>query len=168
MEKIPFGDNAIDIITSSHALEPNGNRLKIILIELFRVARKRLILFEPSYEDSSNDGKKRMESFGYIKNLSKIISDLGGKLEEKIPIKNNGNDLNPTFAFVISPPKTDDTINKNQSKGYCLPGSNMVLTKEENFYISKQTGLCYPLLKNIPVLKSSAAILATSLITDLQ
>ena len=33
-----------------------------------------------------------------------------------------------------------------------------------DFYFSKETGFCFPILKSIPLLKSNAAILATQLI----
>lgn len=44
---LPFADGAVDIIWTSHALEPNGGQEKEALSELTRVARKKLVLFEP-------------------------------------------------------------------------------------------------------------------------
>ena len=47
INEIPLLNKSINISTSSHALEPNGGKLKELLDELFRVPIDKLILFEP-------------------------------------------------------------------------------------------------------------------------
>ena len=66
IDEIPLATNSIDIVTSNHALEPNGGNLSPLLSELFRVCRERLVLFEPSYELNSAEGKARMDKLGYL------------------------------------------------------------------------------------------------------
>ena len=61
IKSIPLASNSIDVITSCHALEPNGKSLNLLLKELFRVAKNKLILFEPSYELNSKEGKRRKD-----------------------------------------------------------------------------------------------------------
>jgi ubiquinone/menaquinone biosynthesis C-methylase UbiE len=39
--KIPLPDNSIDIITSVHAIEPNKDDANQILMELWRIAKKK-------------------------------------------------------------------------------------------------------------------------------
>jgi len=57
---LPFADNSIDIVYSSHSLEPNcGNEMQIIK-ELYRVAKKYVLMIEPGYEFADNEGRKRM------------------------------------------------------------------------------------------------------------
>ena len=60
IRQIALPTKSIDITISSHALEPNGGNLKMLLKEIFRVSRK-CILFEPSYEINSKEGKERMD-----------------------------------------------------------------------------------------------------------
>ena len=43
--------------------------LEALLRELFRVTKKKLVLFEPSYELNSEEGKVRMDRLGYIKDI---------------------------------------------------------------------------------------------------
>ena len=163
INEIPLLDKSINITTSSHALEPNGEKLKGLLIELFRVTIDKLVLFEPCYEINSQEGKNRMDRLGYIKNIEGVVSELGGKVRDKIIIKNVSNSLNPTACFIITPPMSNARITKNKNDVFSVPGTNIPLKKIEGFYYSNETGLCYSILKNIPVLKSNCSILATSL-----
>jgi ubiquinone/menaquinone biosynthesis C-methylase UbiE len=166
--EIPLLDKSVNITTSSHALEPNGGRLTELLVELFRVTIDKLILFEPCYEVNSKEGKKRMDRLGYIKDVDSTVEKLGGRLVEKIRIKTLGNPLSPTVCYLIYPPKTTTTqhVGNNNSDIFSVPGTNYPLKKIDGFYFSNTTGLCFPILKSIPILKSNAAILASSLSAD--
>jgi len=167
ISEIPLLDKSINITTSSHALEPNGNKLKELLVELFRITIDKLVLFEPCYEINTEEGKKRMDRLGYIKNIDETVEELGGKLIEKIILKNTSNPLNPTVCFIITPPPLlkDISLNKSDFNGsiFSVPGTNIPLCNFEDYYFSSQVGLCYPTLKSIPILKSNASILASSL-----
>ena len=104
IKEIPLHEKCVDVVTSSHALEPNGEHLETLLGELFRVTKKKLVLFEPSYELNSEEGKARMDRMGYIKEIERNVSNLGGRLLDLVPIKCIGNPLNPTACYIIEPP----------------------------------------------------------------
>lgn len=167
INEIPLLDKSINITTSSHALEPNGGRLKEILIELFRITIDKLVLFEPCFEMNTEEGKQRMERLGYIRNIEGVVEELGGRLTEKITIKNISNSLNPTVCFIITPPPLAKEISPSKkdikSSIFSVPGTDIPLIEVEGYYFSNEVGLCYPVLKSIPILKSNAAILASSL-----
>jgi ubiquinone/menaquinone biosynthesis C-methylase UbiE len=166
ISEIPLLDKSINITTSSHALEPNGGKLKELLIELFRVTIDKLVLFEPCYEINTQEGKDRMDSLGYIKDVERVVSELGGKVIDKIGIKNSklvNHPLNPTVCYVIKPPSILIQQTSVTEGRFAVPGTNFPLHQIETYYFSSQIGLCYPILKNIPVLKSNCSILATSL-----
>jgi ubiquinone/menaquinone biosynthesis C-methylase UbiE len=169
ISEIPFPDKSINITTSNHALEPNGEKLKELLLELFRITVDKLILFEPCFEINSSEGKKRMKRLGYIKNIDGVVKELGGDIIEKIIMKNIDNPLNPTVCYVINPPRLHETSNciiEARKIFYSVPGANFQLKRQGNFYFSNQAGLFYPILKGIPILKTNNAILASAL-TDL-
>lgn len=163
ISEIPLPNKSIDITTSSHALEPNGGNLEELLKELFRVTKDKLVLFEPCYEINSDEGKKRMDSLGYIKNLHIEVEKLGGRLVERLDIKNIENPLNPTSCFIIEPSRVDIASDMNDSQLICEPLTHHELKKIENFLYSEKTGLCYPVIKSIPILRSDCSVLTTAL-----
>ena len=161
MKAVPLPDKSVDVTTSSHALEPNGRNLDRLLQELFRVTRKKLVLFEPCYEINSPEGRARMDRLGYIKGMAEAIADRGATLEQMIPMRNIMNPLNPTAAFVITPPAAGDV--RGADAMFSVPGSNIALEPlDDGFWYSRATGLCFPVLRGIPILRESAAILASA------
>jgi len=160
IKTIPLHEKCVDVVTSSHALEPNGRNLESLLLELFRVTKKKLVLFEPSYELNSKEGKVRMDKLGYIKDIEGTVSRLGGKVMDVVPIRHTSNPLNPTACYIIEPPK--HTGKHLDVVTFCVPGTNFELKLDEQYFFSKDTGLVFPVLDDIAVLKTSSAILATS------
>lgn len=162
---LPFSDHAIDIVWTSHALEPNGGREKEALSELLRVARKKLILIEPYYEKNSPQGKRRMEQLGYIRGIPDVVEELGATCNEIIPIKNISNPLNPSYAFVVSPPPPTHTHSprdtQNSAEFWACPATRLPMERLEDCYWSRFSMLAYPILRGIPILRPDAAILAS-------
>lgn len=159
---LPLRDKSIDVIFTSHALEPNGGRETEIITELLRVTKK-LILFEPSFEHNSLEGQDRMRRHGYVSDLPKAIIAAGGILDELIKIETTGNLLNPTYAHVITPAaqaKVEDY--KNESLWAC-PSTKLGMKEQAGFYMCLNSGLAYPILQGIPILRPESAILATAL-----
>jgi uncharacterized protein YbaR (Trm112 family) len=156
--RLPLRDRSMDVVWTSHALEPNAGREKEALAELFRVARKRVVLFEPSYEDNSNAGRARMDALGYIRGLPDAIVALGGRLEEKRAIGAVSNPLNPTYAFVITPP--DRAATRSDGEWAC-PATRLPMDRRGDCYWSEASRLAYPIISGIPVLREESAIYAT-------
>jgi hypothetical protein len=148
-------------VISSHALEPNGKNLNLLLKELFRITKKKLILFEPSYELNSIEGKKRMDDLGYIKGIEGSVNILGGVVEKIIPIKNRINSLNPCVCYIVTPPNCDTKVVKDISS-FTVPGTDYILQNNDPFLLSNDTGLIFPIPENIPILKTGSGIFATA------
>lgn len=163
MKCIPMRTNSVDVVTSCHALEPNGKDACLILGELFRVAREKLVLFEPSYELNSTEGRERMDRLGYIKNIEQLVVSAGGKVVNIERIQSAINPLNPTACYVIEPPlEKENHVNAGQA--FCAPGTEFELERRGSFYVSLNAGVAFPILDEIPILKPEHGILATALI----
>lgn len=162
---IPFADNSIDIVYTSHSLEPNGGREKDAIEELLRVSKNKVILFEPIYELSSSEQKKRMEFHGYVKNLKSIAEKFETNilLYELLPIISNP--MNASGVIVIEKKNNKEKEQKFEKNIlWQCPITDSLLTKQENYFINNEVGLAYPILKEIPLLQKEHVIIASKLI----
>jgi ubiquinone/menaquinone biosynthesis C-methylase UbiE len=98
---IPLSDSSVDIVYTSHSLEPNGGREKEALQELYRIAGGYLVLLEPTNEFADDEGKARMKRNGYVHDLANVIKDLGYDLIEYRRFELTINPLNPTGLYII-------------------------------------------------------------------
>jgi ubiquinone/menaquinone biosynthesis C-methylase UbiE/uncharacterized protein YbaR (Trm112 family) len=154
--EIPLPDNSIDILYTSHSLEPNGGAEKEALKELYRVAGKYVVLLEPDFENGSEEAKARMIKHGYVTNLKQHAEELGYEIVIHRPFDICINPLNPTGLTIIKK-------NENQIKDvqYVCPITKGALNKIRGNWYSKETGLLYPEIDEIPCLLEQNAILAT-------
>lgn len=159
MAGIPLPDNSIDVVTTSHALEPNHGREAELLTELLRVSRRGLLLFEPSYELGDAAQRANMERHGYVRGLVDHCSDLGAVVAVHQFTEVNYNPLNRTAVMVVRKP---DSATANAPE-FVDPVSYTALhfDAEDRVYHSPERGVVYPTLRGIPILRESAAVLAT-------
>lgn len=159
MCKMPIASNSIDVIYTSHAVEPNGGREKAILMELVRVAKSYVIMLEPSYELANNEAKQRMEKHGFCKNLAGIATDCGFKVLTHELYPYAVNPLNPTALTVIEKTKSNDLSTCDQT--LVCPQYHTPLQELDGFLYSEQSLIAYPILGGIPCLRSENAIIAS-------
>lgn len=158
--RMPFADNSIDLLWTSHALEPNGGRELEALVELARVCCKRLVLFEPSYENNGDEGRKRMDRLGYIKDIPGAAAQIPGiELEQTLRIETTENPLNPTYAYVLR----KKTGASRLAPSLCCPLSRGPLERRNGYFFSRKSLLAYPVVEGIPVLRVEKGISASVL-----
>lgn len=154
---MPFSDNSIDIVYTSHSVEPNrGNEEKIIK-ELYRVTRKYLILLEPGYELSNDKCRKRMDFHGYCRNIKEISELLGYKVLEHTLFKYYANPLNPTAITIISKNSKEDL----PSNILACPKCKTPLRKVGDVFYCSQSLSIYPIVVDIPCLRVENGILGS-------
>ncbi len=158
---IPLNDNSIDIIYSSHSLEPNGGREKEAISELLRVTRDKLILIEPIYELANKEQRERMISHGYIKNLKSISEEFDVNIlkYELLPVFSNP--LNRSGIIVLEK-KISNPSKKIKNIWQC-PVTNESMEEYADLFLNRKYGLAYPILRNIPLLQSDHLIVASKL-----
>ncbi len=80
--EIPLLDNSVDIVYTSHSIEPNGGREEDAIRKLYRIADKYVILLEPSYEFADKESRDRMKEHGYVTKLYATAKGLGYNIIE--------------------------------------------------------------------------------------
>jgi ubiquinone/menaquinone biosynthesis C-methylase UbiE/uncharacterized protein YbaR (Trm112 family) len=158
MTHVPLVANSVDVVVTVHALESNGGRERELLQSLMRVARRRVVLFEPNFERAGSAARARMASHGYVRGLEAAIIDAGGVLESVEPFEHLRNRLNPTFVHVIAVPEPRARV----PGFWACPASGEPMERRGDVYWSPRSGLAYPILDGIPVLRADSAILASA------
>lgn len=154
---IPYADDSIDVVYTSHSIEPNGGSERPILQELHRVARKYLILLEPGYELASDEARQRMERHGYCRNLKGIAEDLGCRVLKHELFAHTASALNPTAITVIekrvegAPPASP----------LACPKFKTPLERIGDMLFSPEALAVYPIVGGIPCLRIENAIFAS-------
>lgn len=155
---IPMKDNAIDIVYTSHSLEPNGGNEKPAIEELYRIAKEYLVLLEPCYELASPEAQARMKSHGYITKIQETVAQLGYDVVEFRLFDMCSNPLNPTGLTIIKKKKTTEN---NVENPFACPITGTELLPQADCYFSKESLLLYPIVNGIPCLLPENAIIAT-------
>lgn len=153
----PLKDNSIDVVYTSHSLEPNGGREKEALMEAYRIARDYIVLLEPAYELANREAQDRMRKHGYVTNLLSTARQLGYHILEYKLFDFSLNPLNPTGIMIIEK-RTSDNKPINPM---CCPITNEDIVRDKNALFSPNALLAYPILDDIPCLLPQNAIIAT-------
>jgi uncharacterized protein YbaR (Trm112 family) len=153
--EIPLPDNSVDLVFTSHAIEPNGGREREALIELHRITRKYMVLLEPAYEFASQEGRDRMHKHGYITKLYETARNLGYNILEHRLFECCTNPQNPTGLIIIE----KRIVDSNEFVLSC-PITKSRLQRIENALYAPESLLAYPILQDIPCLLPQNAIIA--------
>jgi hypothetical protein len=160
---IPMKDNSIDIVYTSHSLEPNGGREVESIKELLRVARKAVILVEPCYELASEEAQQRMQSHGYVRGLKAAAESLGVNVVDHRLLDLFKNPLNPSGVLTLLKNKTSFSIEKSNIGKWQCPLTGVQLIDNGDYFYAESVGIAYPVLRSIPLLRANHAVIASKL-----
>lgn len=160
--EIPLLDNSIDIVYTSHSIEPNGGKEESALKELYRITKNYLILLEPSFEFANEEAKARMKKHGYVTELYSTAKRLNYKIIEHRLFDYSANPLNPTGLIIIEKKE----MSSNKPNLVCPISRTKLLKHSDALLYSKESFLSYPIIEGIPCLLKENSILATHLLTD--
>lgn len=159
--EMPYADNAIDVVYTSHSMEPNGGQERHILEELYRVAKHYLVLLEPDYENAAPEAQARMIEHGYVRDLEGTAKALGYDVLKRALFPFTINPLNPTGITIIRKPQAAGAAAAGDA--YACPASRMPLTAIDGALFSPDSLLAYPVIDGIPCLRRKQAIISCHL-----
>jgi len=159
LENIPLADAAVDLVLTVHVCEPNGGREREVLAELLRVARRYLVLIEPSWELGSEATRRRIEKHGYVRGLPDHLSALGARIVRHEAF---GADLNPANQAAVL--VVDQGERAGPAGGVTLvsPLSRLPLERGDGCLFARD-GFAFPVIEGIACLLADNAVLAAHL-----
>jgi len=165
MAALPLANRSVDVVITSHALEPNRGSEEVMLRELLRVARRRVLLLEPCYERVETEVRERMDIHGYVTGLEAVATAAGATVHRVVRIQGSVNALNPTFLFEIEPACSppDGGPRQGEPVAWCCPQTHEPLVDLGDCWHAPGTSLAYPKIAGIAVLRADKAIVATQL-----
>ena len=158
---MPYASDSIDVVYTSHSMEPNGGNEIPILKELYRVAGKYLILLEPGFEFASSEGQQRMQRLGYVKNIKQHCLELGYNVIRHDLFPLTSREINPTAITIIK--KELRSEQTESTPIMACPKYKTALHDMVDFMYSPEALTIYPKLLGIPCLRVENAIIATKL-----
>lgn len=160
---IPLADNSVDVIYSSHSLEPNRGREEVAISECLRVARRTVVLVEPIYELAHREAQARMRQHGYVIGLKETAARLGAEIQDYRLLEYSPNPHNPSGVIILRKNTRPEKKIKSEKIKYCCPISREILEKHKNYFFAPKIGLAYPMLQTIPMLRPDHAIVASKI-----
>jgi ubiquinone/menaquinone biosynthesis C-methylase UbiE len=154
---IPSADASFDVVYTSDAVEPNHGRELDILKELYRVARRYVVLLEPSYELGSEETRAHIREHGYCRNLRGFAEELGYKVVEHRLFDHTFNPKSQTGLLVIE----KDAPPFAGGQWMACPICKRPLTAAAEHLYCEQCRRIYPVLRGIPCLLPENGVLGS-------
>lgn len=160
LTNIPLSSSSIDIVFTSHAIEPNSLNSTTIIEELARVSKHYVALFEPCYEEATDEMKAHMDKHNYARGIRKCCEANGLEL---IDIDQNLPCIEPILnktTFMLFKKSQTGLSNSLDSYKYISPDSNRYELDEleSSTLICRKNDTMYPSLHGVRLINQNNAI----------
>ena len=149
---LPYPDKFFDVVFTSHCLEHMPYDYKKAIDEMCRVARKAVILFEPSYELGTFSQKLRMTAKDYVRGIPKYVNSLNtARLSAHFFLK-SGALFNRTACHLIEVVHHAEAPETKQPFKYVCPACRSDLAERDNCLVCQNCSKIYFIFEEIPLL----------------
>lgn len=155
---IPLEDASVDVVYTSHSLEPNAGREEEAIRELMRVVRRAVVLVEPIYELANSEAQARMRTHGYVRGLKESAERLGANVTDYRLLEYTPNTLNPS-GLVLIEKKSSKAVGDVPT--WRCPLTHTPVNDLGDVFAAAQPGLVYPVLRGIPLLRVEHGVVAS-------
>jgi ubiquinone/menaquinone biosynthesis C-methylase UbiE/uncharacterized protein YbaR (Trm112 family) len=162
LDNVPLADSSVDIVFTSHALEPNRGREREILVELHRVARRYVVLREPSDELGSDETRAHIERHRYVTGLAATARELGFDVVEHALW---GIDPNPRNAAALLVIRKSSAAADLAPPALVSPVSRSPLVEHHGSLYCADDGLVFPRFRGVPCLLAENGVFASQFAT---
>lgn len=157
---IPLESASVDVVYTSHSIEPNGGREEDAIRELMRIARRAVVLVEPIYELANPDAQSRMRHHGYVRGLKETAARLGARVSDYRLLGHTSNPLNPSGLVLI---EKNEANKAGGAPAWRCPLTHTSMSDLGDVFVSEKSGLVYPVLRGIPMLRGEHGIVASKI-----
>lgn len=156
--RIPLPTDSVDVVYTSHSIEPNGGREREAIAELVRVARRHVVLLEPSNELGSDETRARMKRLGYVHDLGRHAREMGLEVVEHRLFDHCINPTNQTGLLVIA---KDPAAEPRAEVPLASPLSRAPLHQVRGHLFCDHDLRVYPVLDGVPCLRPENGVIAS-------
>jgi len=157
---IPAADGAFDVVYTSHSIEPNRGREKQALSELYRAARRYVVLLETASRLGNEATKARILEHRYCADLDQHARELGFTIAEHRLFDASTRENNQTELIVIEKAGKDD-LQKSEHGWQACPQCRTNLSSHKGHFYCEECANIYPVIDGIPCLVATCSTLAT-------
>lgn len=153
---LPYPNDSFDIVFSSHCLEHIPLHYQRAIDEMIRVARRAVVLFEPSYELNGPVQKLRMRAHGYVRGIEDYLRQLPDVAVRPTTLLRHGAAYNRTACHFIDL-ANDDRARRDGRPQFGCPRCRSILHSMASTYRCNPCSLAYPIIDGVADLGPGAA-----------
>lgn len=101
-EETPFPENHFDVVFSMHCLEQIAYDSRAAIAEMYRIAKKKVVLIEPVYEHGNAAQRLYLTAQDHNRVLLRSIQELGLEVDRCEPLNIQSNPLNQSSIITIA------------------------------------------------------------------
>lgn len=161
---LPYHDNSFDVVFTNGCIEQIKFDTDKAIAECIRVARKKVVFYEPSYELGDDFQRKYMEGRQYFRGMEAILKRLGARIErhELVPYSFNAFCCYAVTVVDVGATDASAKATEKSSELACPKCRSALIGVEDGLYCpSFECSAVFPVMWGIPCLRPQDGVFAS-------